>query len=78
MTPAQTLAGLAALAQSTAALAPSPCISVCRMDAGSGLCQGCYRTIDEIIAWGRQSDREHRVVWKKIMHRAGLVPAAAP
>ena len=29
----------------------SPCINVCRMDARSGLCDGCYRTIDEIAAW---------------------------
>ena len=30
---------------------PSPCISVCRMDAESGLCEGCFRTLDEIAAW---------------------------
>jgi len=29
----------------------SPCISVCVMDAGSGLCIGCWRTLDEIAAW---------------------------
>ncbi len=29
----------------------SPCISVCAMDDLTGLCQGCYRTIDEIKAW---------------------------
>ena len=29
----------------------SPCISVCVMDGGSGLCIGCYRTLDEIAAW---------------------------
>ena len=32
---------------------PSPCISVCRMDAASGLCEGCLRTLDEIAAWSR-------------------------
>jgi predicted Fe-S protein YdhL (DUF1289 family) len=31
---------------------PSPCISVCRMDAATGLCEGCFRTLDEIAAWG--------------------------
>jgi len=29
----------------------SPCISVCAMDDLSGLCLGCYRTLDEIKDW---------------------------
>ncbi|MGA7815474.1 DUF1289 domain-containing protein [Caballeronia sp.] len=29
----------------------SPCIHVCRMNASTGLCDGCFRTIDEIAAW---------------------------
>jgi uncharacterized protein len=34
----------------------SPCNSVCKMDQQSGMCSGCWRTIDEIIAWRSQSD----------------------
>ena len=30
---------------------PSPCISVCEMIPGAGLCAGCFRTLDEIAAW---------------------------
>ena len=30
---------------------PSPCISVCMMDASGVLCVGCFRTLDEIAAW---------------------------
>ena len=30
----------------------SPCIDVCRIDADSGLCVGCWRTMDEIVRWG--------------------------
>ena len=30
----------------------SPCTKVCEMDAGTGLCRGCFRTLDEIAAWG--------------------------
>ena len=30
---------------------PSPCISVCTMDAKNRLCVGCFRTLDEIAAW---------------------------
>jgi predicted Fe-S protein YdhL (DUF1289 family) len=49
---------------------PSPCISVCRMDADSGLCEGCFRTLDEIAAWGMASDAEKRVIWQALVRRA--------
>lgn len=29
----------------------SPCIGVCAMDELTGLCHGCYRTLDEITGW---------------------------
>lgn len=29
----------------------SPCIGVCSMDDLTGLCLGCYRTIEEIQSW---------------------------
>jgi predicted Fe-S protein YdhL (DUF1289 family) len=31
---------------------PSPCISVCEVDAHGRICVGCFRTLDEIAAWG--------------------------
>ena len=34
----------------------SPCINICKMDAASGLCTGCFRTIDEITVWSRIDD----------------------
>jgi uncharacterized protein len=52
------------------ALAPSPCISVCRMDAATGLCEGCFRTLDEIAAWGLASDEERRALWRQLAQRA--------
>ncbi|MCF8478436.1 MAG: DUF1289 domain-containing protein, partial [Pseudolabrys sp.] len=30
----------------------SPCVKTCTLDAGTGLCLGCGRTIDEIGGWG--------------------------
>ena len=30
----------------------SPCISVCVMDPDGAFCLGCFRTLDEIAAWG--------------------------
>jgi predicted Fe-S protein YdhL (DUF1289 family) len=49
---------------------PSPCISVCRMDAVSGLCEGCWRTLDEIASWGMASDAQRRAVWQQLVQRA--------
>lgn len=48
---------------------PSPCVNVCRMDTGSGLCEGCFRTIDEIREWGRSDDAAKKVMWAHITDR---------
>ncbi|QAZ39126.1 DUF1289 domain-containing protein [Methylibium sp. Pch-M] len=44
----------------------SPCIDICRIDAASGWCEGCYRTIDEIAAWSRLDDAGKRAVWLQL------------
>ena len=49
---------------------PSPCLSVCRMDAASGLCEGCLRTLAEIAAWGGMDNGSKRAVWQRIAQRA--------
>ena len=48
---------------------PSPCMSVCRMDADTELCEGCARTLDEIAAWSRMSEGEKREVWVLVAQR---------
>jgi predicted Fe-S protein YdhL (DUF1289 family) len=48
---------------------PSPCLSVCQMDAATGLCQGCLRTLDEIGQWGNADDAFKRVIWTRIEAR---------
>ena len=48
---------------------PSPCINVCSMDAATGLCRGCARTIDEIVAWGSAPEAYKREVWARIEQR---------
>ena len=53
---------LAPAVPAAAAGVASPCVSVCRMDAASGLCEGCLRTIDEIAHWGLYDDDEKRAV----------------
>ena len=52
----------------------SPCINVCRMDAASGLCEGCLRTLDEIAAWGTMDDGDKRVVWQRLELRRAAWP----
>lgn len=48
---------------------PSPCISLCKMAIDTGLCEGCLRTIDEIMAWSTADDAYKRAVWTEIRWR---------
>lgn len=57
---------------------PSPCINVCRMDAASGWCEGCLRTIDEIAAWGALDDDGKRAVWRLIDERRARLGPTPP
>ena len=71
------LASRAAVAGATAENVPSPCVSVCRMDAQGQLCEGCLRTIDEIRLWSRASDADKRAVWRAIAERIAARQAVA-
>ena len=48
---------------------PSPCVSVCKMDAQRLHCIGCLRTIPEIAGWSRMDDEAKRTVWQAIAWR---------
>ncbi|MET0264966.1 MAG: DUF1289 domain-containing protein [Duganella sp.] len=52
---------------------PSPCVSLCKMDAERQYCMGCLRTIDEIIAWSKADDAYKRGVWTEIARRSHTV-----
>ncbi|MEJ6021743.1 DUF1289 domain-containing protein [Ramlibacter sp. PS4R-6] len=70
MSPRELLAQRARIvAAGTGEDVPSPCISVCRMDARGELCLGCLRTLDEVAAWGRMGDGEKREVWALLAKR---------
>ena len=45
---------------------PSPCVSLCKINLDTEQCEGCFRTLEEIINWGTSSDEVKREVWKKI------------
>jgi hypothetical protein len=44
------------------------------MDAQSGLCRGCYRTLDEIARWGDMSEAERTRVMSALSTRRAQVP----
>ena len=54
----------------------SPCINVCRMDANSGLCEGCLRTVDEIAGWAVATDDAKRLVLAAIAQRRARLDAS--
>jgi hypothetical protein len=47
----------------------SPCINVCRMDAASGYCEGCGRSLEEIASWSAYSSAEKRAVLARLPAR---------
>jgi predicted Fe-S protein YdhL (DUF1289 family) len=47
----------------------TPCIQVCTMDAASGLCAGCGRTLDEIARWSAMSEAERRAILARLPQR---------
>ena len=76
MSNAELMAYSARLASAAGPPVPSPCISVCTMDDATGLCVGCLRTIDEIIAWSTLKEPARRAVWRLIEQRAATEIAA--
>jgi predicted Fe-S protein YdhL (DUF1289 family) len=40
------------------------------MDAATGLCEGCLRTIGEIAGWADMDTPERLAVWQQIALRA--------
>ncbi|CAN5339339.1 hypothetical protein BH09PSE6_BH09PSE6_27260 [soil metagenome] len=63
---------------STGPTVPSPCISVCRIEAASGLCEGCLRTLDEIVDWSALDGDERRAVWQLLPARFDRLAADRP
>jgi hypothetical protein len=47
----------------------SPCIKICTLDARSGLCLGCGRTVDEIARWTAMSVAERSRVMAELSAR---------
>ena len=54
----------------------SPCSNVCVIDEPTGLCAGCYRTLDEIAAWIDLSAAARRAVLEALPLRRAKHGAA--
>lgn len=68
MTLAQELALQAQWVRGQSQAIPSPCVSVCHLGA-DGLCQGCWRTVEEIGRWSGSSDAQKKAIWALIALR---------
>lgn len=49
--------------------AATPCINVCVIDAATGLCAGCARTLAEIAAWSGLDASERRRIMAELPER---------
>ncbi|TGK07061.1 DUF1289 domain-containing protein [Leptospira semungkisensis] len=47
----------------------SPCIKICTMDPETGLCEGCFRTLEEIGRWVIYTEEERKAIRIKIDER---------
>lgn len=57
----------------------SPCVGVCYLDASSGYCRGCMRTMEEISRWIYLDDEARRRVIDQLPHRRiPLKPTTQP
>ena len=50
----------------------TPCIKVCTLDASTGLCLGCGRTIDEVAGWSRMSPAERTRIMAELPSRLAM------
>lgn len=47
----------------------SPCNKICRIDAATGWCEGCKRTLEEIAGWSAAGSAERRAILRRIDQR---------
>lgn len=55
----------------------SPCINICRMNARTGLCEGCFRSLDEIAGWSRMGESGQRRVLDLVARRRAAEASGA-
>lgn len=51
----------------------TPCVKVCIVDAESGLCLGCYRTLMEIAGWSRIAEDDRARLMDELPNRRSRI-----
>lgn len=51
----------------------TPCVNICVIHPEAGICAGCYRTRDEIAAWGGLTNDQRRAIMDGLADRARLL-----
>lgn len=59
-----------------AAMLPSPCVGICRLDPGTGWCLGCARDAAELARWGHLTPAAQRLIWDDLPRRKALLGLA--
>jgi predicted Fe-S protein YdhL (DUF1289 family) len=54
----------------------SPCVKLCSLHPGAGICVGCHRTGEEIAAWSRLSPERRREIMDELPGRAARLREA--
>lgn len=54
----------------------SPCVNICQMDAATGWCRGCGRTIPEIMNWSAKPLEERRAIRVALPPRMAALKAS--
>ena len=44
----------------------SPCTKNCSLNTSTNICEGCGRTLDEIVEWTRMTDDEKQEVMDRL------------
>lgn len=47
----------------------TPCVNICTLDARSGRCLGCARTLDEIARWRSMGSAERTCIMSELPRR---------
>jgi predicted Fe-S protein YdhL (DUF1289 family) len=51
----------------------TPCVKVCVVDGESGLCMGCYRTLQEVATWARIPEAERDAIMGELRARRSRI-----
>lgn len=51
----------------------TPCVRICVLDAATGLCSGCGRTLDEIGDWLQFSEAERERIMAELPDRMARI-----